>query len=610
MSTQAMPSNDAIVLQHAVHEMHIGNYHHFESDGYLAMYPHQLGLVLFCYVFSFIFGSDNYVVFELFNACCLALFYKELSEIGSRMGLKRTHILAIPILGILFIPLTMYCSSVYGTISGIAFSVTAIRYEIDYFTNKRGRSAVLSAICIFLALLLKKNSLIYLIGMIIYAFLKILQMRETDKAITPKPILIILIYAISATLATQLPITVSSLITGEKIGQGSSSWCWIAMGMQESYRAPGWYNGFVEDAFRDSDNNTELSADRAKSAITERLRYFAGHKREAVMFYTEKAASQWNNPTFQGFWLMQAADTHIRPSNIFYFFLSLEGELASSLYLKTYMLIIYFTALIGTIGLRKYDNIEAYICPTIFIGGAIFHIFVWEAEGMYTIPYFPLLIPIAVIGMDTITSIISGLISVKDSSPVKACLKSGYLWLSLLLCILFILCYSGGHGSYLTADGVSYQDYTNYYIPHKVLPDSTFRLSASEYPSMSLNIISDKGEDVLALSENAMGLSCVYSEGKALLFVRDDQRNNNVRYEYITFPQNSSFSPDESGTSVPLKSIMIAEQSQLWTVHGNSDNGVYILHGNSALTYNRNGDVYVDTFEGRNDQLWTVITGQ
>lgn len=589
LSTQVVPSSDAGMLQHGVHALMLHDYSDFTSDGYFSMYPHQLGLVLFCYLFSILLGVKNYIAFQFFNIICLILFYHELCNICERAGFKRIHVLSIPLIGIIFFPLIMYCSSVYGILAGMAFSTTAIRHEIDWFNLRNTRSAILSVIFVCLALLLKKNTLIYIIGMIIYAIIKVISSKRIILiAIVPVYIAVII-------MTSHVPTVIINHITGQNIGKGSSSWCWIAMGMQEAWRAPGWFNNYVEDAYINNSYSTELSSSVAKESIKERIIYFSGHKQEAVEFYTLKTASQWNNPTYQAFWLMQISGSTIYSSELIHYFISIEGEQAVTAYLKVFRLMLYFFALLGVIGLKKYDAIEAWLCPLIFVGGAIFHIFIWEAESDYTIPYIPLLIPISIIGADTITGYISSVI--KKKKLIKSTSHLTYMIMSVFLSMVLYVFYSDGRVEYLTADDTNYLDYSNYYITHPLLPASGFRLYSASKPSLGLYLYTDNDIPTITLSDNPTTLYSTYTHSKSLIY--SVQNSENL---YI------ALLPEETATDyVTATSLSYEESNQSWTVVPGLENSIYILYNsNKALTHNDDGQVVLEQFEGREDQLWLV----
>ena len=595
LATQHNPADDATRLQHGVYDLLLGNYWHFGEKGYFGRYPHQLGLVVFCWAFSVLFGTGNYVTFGIFNVFCLVLFYYEMSRVGERAGFGRLPRLALLVMGILFTPLIMYCSSIYGTLGGMAFSMAAVRHEMDFFSEKNVRSAAESVGCVFLALLLKKNSLIFMIGMIIYAFVRILRTKHWVAVV------LVVSYGCAYLLSARLPIAIASEISGEDLNQGISSWCWVAMGMQDGYRAPGWYNDFMYDTYDESGYNTEISGEIAREAVAERLDYFAHHKREAVEFYTKKSASIWVNPTFQVFWILQSTSSGIRESDFINWFIGFDGERAWSAYLKVFMVVVYFLSLVGMPGLCRSEAPEAYVLPMIFVGGALFHIFIWEAEGQYTIPYFPLLFPCVIAGMQRIRDISAAkcfpggsMVRLNFGMPVLV------IFLSVIMCIGFVAFYSDGRIGYLTADADRYNEYIEYYaFPEKVLPNRDFKLCALSYPTMGMTIMELDGAGAVRLSAEPTVWNSSYSQGRTYIYVTGADR-----YQYLTGYNDRTPASD----SILMEGILYDSSDQEWIVKrdADEDDRLFILYKGKALTYNDKGDITLESLTMDDDQSWIV----
>lgn len=598
LATQKIPADDPIMLQHSVENLQLGNFRRFEKGGYFDIYPHQLGIVVICYIFSFLFGSENFVAFQLFNAFFLLLFYKELCDVCARAGIKRSIRLVVILMGIFFLPLIMYCSLVYGTLGGMSLSMTAVRFEIDFFRKQKKRYGIVSALLIFMALMLKKNSLIYLIGMCIYAVVMICRSGKL------RPVGLLAVYIMAIVLSANLPITAVRNITGMPLDEGSSSWCWIAMGMQDSYRAPGWFNGYVESAYKDNGCTTAASEAVAKKDIKDRIGYFAGHKREAVEFYTKKTVSQWTNPSFEAFWIQHVTDTHIRLSDFIYKLISIKGEMRCAVFLKAYMMIVYFTALFGTLMLMGSDNIEIFICPMIFIGGALFHIFIWEAEAQYTIPYYPLIFPTALLGADMLADKLNGIFENKSLSQ-RVFIKRDrgfyfYSVLSILICVMLVILYSGDNGAYLTADSEEYRIYLDYYddsLP--LLPKDGFNLSPYGYSSRGLSVIEGENGRFIGLSDSPSVFYSNYSQGKTRIFVQTEKYN-----DYMTVP----YRPADDNDYVVLHQIIHDYPYQQWVIREAPDGGVYIVYGSRALTYDDEGNVLLAKYTGDENQMWLFTT--
>jgi hypothetical protein len=172
-------------------------------------------------------------------------------------------------------------------------------------------------------------------------------------------------------------------------------------------------------------------------------------------FFSRKTASQWNNPSFQSFNIVQSRASEIQMSNIFSTFISPNGSLPFLAFLK----IVQFLILVGTLlwCIMSYNHkisIESLLLPLIFIGGFVFHTF-WEAKCEYTISYFVLLFPYAILGYE---KAIDSLTQPIHDRIVKARYLAPLVIL-VLLSVLLTYLYGFGRGAYLTQDTEEYLQY-------------------------------------------------------------------------------------------------------------------------------------------------------
>lgn len=100
----------------------------------------------------------------------------------------------------------------------------------------------------------------------------------------------------------------------------------------------------------------------------------------------------------------------------------------------------------------------------IFIGGFVFHIF-WEGKGQYTIPYFVLLFPYAVMGLDAFSDWILMIRSnlhrrnpliIKDLIVSETTILFSFI---LVVCAVMTYVYSNTGIQYLTEDTGAYIQY-------------------------------------------------------------------------------------------------------------------------------------------------------
>ena len=187
-------------------------------------------------------------------------------------------------------------------------------------------------------------------------------------------------------------------MSGVEISSGTPSQSWVAMGMQEGNCAPGWFNRYIVEVYQYNDFNTEKAKQASNENIKQSLNNFKNNPNYALKFYSQKIASQWNNPTFQCIWINQGRKPESEYSHIEKSVLC-DGVLSKVItqYSNILQTIILFGTMLFVIIDFKKIKLTELIFAIIFIGGFIFHI-IWEAKCQYTLPYFVLIIPYSVIG--------------------------------------------------------------------------------------------------------------------------------------------------------------------------------------------------------------------
>lgn len=599
LSTQNRPGADQATIQKAVYMLHIKDYSLFEPGGYLAQYPHQLGLVWICYLFSLVFGSYNYIGFQLCNAIGVVVIEEKLSKISSFFGVRKIGQLAIIMLAILFFPLTMYSSFVYGTILGLACSLAAIEQEVLYFREKKVNNLIGAVLLITLAVQIKSNYLIFMIGMIIVA--GIIMVKEKRVRYIAIPILLIVCYVGSFYVVKG----VSEQISGYSLDQECSSWSWIAMGFQDGKRAPGWYNSYNMNSYKESNHQTDIQAEKSKEQIRESFSAFIEDKTWAKEFFTQKTASQWNNPTFQAFWNIQIRSSMITQSELVWNATEALGTHRAVVYLNLLQFVILTSALVSCVFRRDCEEQEVrLLLPMIFIGGFIFQLF-WEAKCQYTFPYFILLIPYAVEGMDCLAEWIARFSAKRKrfhaESVGKIILGKEFpvLIYVLVLANLIVILYGGTKIKPLHADTELYMEYLEENKGIQAVEEGIIRLMTNS--DLVIECGPKESEDVIniLLQKKQEDLT---SQKLEVIHYQGDT--------WLRFPENALYLTVADGSNSKRRSVQAMKSnlsaSQKWKLQSSANGGVYILYGNTyALTYNEQShSVYIAPYTGLRNQVW------
>lgn len=372
------------------------------TESYLSYYPQQVGLTAFfellirlwnllqVHVPAYHFMKCVYVgllcVIICFQEQTVALLWKNEKSECIYLLLAGTNL-----------PFIMYSSFVYGEIPSFAAASAGFYYLLKRLSQpehpSRAFHAIFAVLGMTLSVMLRKNNLILLIAALLVLFLEWFRSRRHG--------LLALGLACAVCGLSILPLAQKSyeLRSGRELSSGVTAMSYFAMGMQESTRANGWYNGFNFTTYQDAGLDSGLANEISRRAIAERLRTFQEHPDYAAWFYLQKHLSQWADGTYAS---RQATLATFGGRN--HFFTSLyEGSLSRYFigYCNVYQNILYLGAAACFYRLwrsrRKECDTPAlyvYLGLIAVMGGFLFHIF-WEANARYIFLYSLLLLPYA-----------------------------------------------------------------------------------------------------------------------------------------------------------------------------------------------------------------------
>ena len=530
LNTQMMARADQVEIQEAAFRVHFGDFGELQKDGYIGAHYNQIGLMLISYLFSFLFGSQNYVVFQIFNAVAISVIYTQLADFGGILGLKNNGKVLVQLSGFFFYPIIFFSSFVYGNIIGLALSLLAINYEYRFFKDKRTRYGFISAALIALAVMVKPNFSIYMIGILIYAAINIIIKKNYKSSIY---IALVIIFFCIQSFGTK---ALFEKVSGIEIGDGISPYAFAAMGLQEGGLGPGWYDGYNDLTYENVKYDTREQRQVAIWNIKDRLKFFKENKEEAISFFTRKTAAQWNEPTYESLFILNGkSDYGVKVAGWVWYITTVHGGFVLSKAGKLFQIIVMFGALLYLLLVRKDEDFYQKLTPLmILIGGFVFH-FVWEANGQYTIIFFILLIPYAVCGYKFLRLLFT------DSKGVAAHNLPGIINVpSVALAVLFLLgfvLFFHGRSEFLTADTQDYHDYRRASRHEEVIPngrymmatDSGKQITAVPNPEREYSFDDDERMMYLNLSGEGSEIRIVNYHGMVRLYI--PQKNLYLQHE-------------------------------------------------------------------------------
>ncbi|MBR1623981.1 MAG: hypothetical protein IJ675_08770, partial [Pseudobutyrivibrio sp.] len=322
------------------------------------------------------------------------LIYKKMVDTWDKLGGSRFSQICTLACGIIFYPLIMYASFVYGNIWHVTLALIAFDAELDYFEKKQNKYIIKCAIALGLSFVIKASAMIFLVALGIFAI--ILGLKEKVKWY--KVVSLVAALGISVMIFSAVPKTILSKTTGLEI-RSDGIWAFIAMGLQEDGTAPGWYNGYCLNVYYDNNRDSELAEQIAKEETFNRLNYLFSDKHHAYEFFSKKIASMWIEPTYSSYWINQVRTHRVAFPGWLDAFMSAKGYTVAARIFDVFEILIFIGALLWLILEDKAKFTNKSFLLLCFVGGFTFNL-IWETKSQYTITYFVMLFPYALTGFE------------------------------------------------------------------------------------------------------------------------------------------------------------------------------------------------------------------
>lgn len=256
-----------------------------------------------------------------------------------------------------------------------------------------------------LAVLIKPNGWIPVVAMTILGFLWLLVEKQWKRM----PLLVLLVaFPLLFTNGARL---LYEAKTGADLESGTPMTAYLAMGLQESSRAPGWYNEYVDRVYEDAEGRPERVSARAKRNIADRLETFASDPAYAASFFHEKMVSQWNETTFEAIWISRTCP-YVEKARTELGRQGLHGWLRDGLeqWMEGYTLALYACFALGLFRLAralllKREELSRSLllglslCAVTMTGAFLYHM-IFKAKSQYLFIYLLTMIPVAAWGVE------------------------------------------------------------------------------------------------------------------------------------------------------------------------------------------------------------------
>lgn len=425
-----------------------------DNKYYMATYPHQLGIMRMYFLLFKLFGTDSHSVWLGFNILCNLIIIYMITKIGKLIAKKYNGNSSIAtILILLFLPLPMLVTFIYGDIPSLMLSTVATYLILLYVNNSKLNASnreeaeekeeknkncnfkylIFASILMMFACIVRKNTTVVVIAQTMFLIFYLLEkismyiniyntdstnkelkeskeVNDLDKLKRDKKSDIIknaLGILLLLTLTIVVPKAYNNILIDKyrlkDIREAYTVKGYLYMAMMESPRANGWYNNDVAAPGR---KEKDAAKEFYEKKLKERILYMLSHKRYTIDFYIKKLVSTWNENTYTSIWnnvdlwLYTRTEEENTNNPIYKNNVKVKEGLEKieepfAIMQKAILIYILSSLLIVIIKGLKSKNVdnEILLFALIIIGGMYFHM-LWETKSRYIIPYIVLAIPV------------------------------------------------------------------------------------------------------------------------------------------------------------------------------------------------------------------------
>ena len=409
LSVRTGPRADSESIVHAARQALTRNYTELRrKDGYFNEHPYQLGFMALCQLLQTVFGPKNYLAMQLANVVFLTLAYGGTLRLLWLMTKEARAVRFGALLLMLCLQPILYVTFIYGNMASIAWTLWAMCFLCRMARDGGTWRFLPAGLLCGLTVTMKPNGWIPVLAMLIVVGLWFL----SEKKWKLLPLLLLLVAG--PMLCTKTVEKAYSSVSKADLTGGIPMTAYLAMGLQESVRAPGWYNEYVERVYKNANYDPAVASDRAVQNIRSRLEKFVSAPHYALDFFHEKMVSQWNETTFEAIWISKTCPYDKKARSAFGS-AALNGSLRDGLekWMEGYTIALYalFSLAMGAFArklLRRPKEGETPVprplglglslCAVIVIGAFLYHM-IFEAKSQYLFIYLFVMIPAAAWGL-------------------------------------------------------------------------------------------------------------------------------------------------------------------------------------------------------------------
>lgn len=378
-----------------------------DAHKYFSYYPFQSGIFWYFYLFYKMFGSNAVTALQISNVIANEVTLISLILICKQFNSSRIRY-CIPVLFPGIFVLQLSSSLPYGNNVGLALGALYLVFQSRALESNEILSElkwiVCSLPCLCLILIIKSTFVLLAIASLMVWIFKLLRSHQIISFV------VVCASVALASMISRVPVEALQNKVGYSFGDGMPKTSWIAIGLNESDLTgmPGMWDFEAANIYDSSNGNFSAQANEANASIIQSITNFISSPKEAIRFFHNKLSIEWADPLFQS---MMYSELSINSDGVFFdpfasFGLSSPGYLLVVI-LGGYQIVVYLTALVGMVCFLKKKD----LFPTLLLSVSVFFAgfgcyLLWECKSIYTLPFFILMLPMAVYGMSALSSFV------------------------------------------------------------------------------------------------------------------------------------------------------------------------------------------------------------
>lgn len=368
-----------------------------DLKGYLEIYPHQLGLVFFYEMLFAVWPAYRAVYY--FHVIWLMIIVYFTYAVSEELFADNNCSLCSIAAAAAFVPMYFYVNYAYGDLSCAACGVLGIWLLTKFCKSRQIRYAVFLILTMTVGSLARKNIYVVIIAMVIVLMIYGMKQKNYYSFLVAA---LLVVFPLGMLNGIKMYYEMQA---DAKMVAGQPAILHIAMGMQESWEGPGYYNAYNLKTYVDADKDAVAASKIAKEYISDRFREMRQDLSYTRNFYQVKIWQQWNDPSFSGELSTNRFESTPRNFVLDIYFGALQEFLRA--FRNRYLFVLYIGAFLGTIRLlftpKDKDNIWKHTICIILIGGFLFSL-IWENKSRYVMPYIVMLLPYGAYGLSQLQS--------------------------------------------------------------------------------------------------------------------------------------------------------------------------------------------------------------